>query len=279
MVDPAQNLQAVERSIDAVTAIRQVVGAVWTLARAQQRRVEYAAGEGLAYLRWVQEFVARFAVEDLKEAGGGALWVVLGPERPFCGGLARRLIEQVPSEGALLLVGRRLADAVPLEGAVRGRVVASLSGAASPEEIDSSARRVAAKLLEIEHEGPIGLLYPIEGGTTLTSTLLVGAVPRSSGEIPETYSAVTTVLSAAMQEAVSGRLVLGSAEALRSEVRARLIAADAARQGCDRELEGLRRQWRVQRQEAITSELLELYSGHLVEEDGESPRSPALVHE
>ena len=89
--------------------------------------------------------------------------------------------------------------------------------------------------MSIRHEGPIGLLYSVEGGTTL----LVGAVPRSSGEILETYSPVTGGLAAAIQEAVSGRLVLGSVEALRSEVRAHLIAADAARQGCDGELESV----------------------------------------
>ena len=66
-----------------------------------------------------------------------------------------------------------------------------------------------------------------------------------------------------MHEAVAGRLSLGMAEALRSEVRARLMSADAARHGTDRKLADLRQQWRVQRQESITSELLELYSGRL----------------
>ena len=40
---------------------------------------------------------------------------------------------------------------------------------------------------------------------------------------------------------------------------------EAARQGCDRKLEALRQQWRVLRQEAITSERLEFFSGRLAE--------------
>jgi F0F1-type ATP synthase gamma subunit len=58
---------------------------------------------------------------------------------------------------------------------------------------------------------------------------------------------------------------VGLAEGLRTEVRARLVAADAARQGCDHALKTLRQQWRVLRQEAITGELLELFSGRLAE--------------
>ena len=88
MNEPQGDLHSVERSINSVEAIRQVIGAVWTLARAQQQRVEAAAFEASAYLEWVDGMVARFAVARLDEEPGSVLWVVLGPERPFCGGLA-----------------------------------------------------------------------------------------------------------------------------------------------------------------------------------------------
>jgi hypothetical protein len=260
-----KDLHAAERALDAVTAIRQVVQAVWTLARAQQPRVEAAVGEASAYLGWVEELVARFAGDPSEEAPGSALWVVVGPERPFCGGLARQLLEQVPWQGSLLLVGRRLADAVPTVGPLHSRIVSSLPAAAGPEDIDHCARRVAATLLELDHAGPVGMLHPAEGGTDLQRAPLLAAGPRKPRLAPETYSPPETVLAAAIHEALSGRLVVGLAEGLRTEVRARLLAADAARQGCDRKLETLRQQWRVLRQEAITSELLELFSGRLAE--------------
>lgn len=265
MSEAPRDLHAAERALDAVVAIRQVVQAVWTLARAQQPKVEAAVGEASAYLGWVEELVARFGGDPPEEAPGSALWVVVGPERPFCGGLARRLLEQVPQQGSLLLVGRRLADAVPAVGPLRSRIVSLLPAPAGPEDIDPCARRVAATLLELDHAGPVGMLHPSEGGTHLEQAPLLAAGPRNTRLALETYSPPETVLAAAIHEALSGRLVVGLAEGLRTEVRARLLAADAARQGCDRKLEALRQQWRVLRQEAITGELLELFSGRLAE--------------
>ena len=265
MSEEPKDFHAAERALDAVAAVRQVVQAVWTLARAQQPRVEAAAGEASAYLGWVDELVARFGGDPQEETAGSVLWVVVGPERPFCGGLARRLLEQVPQQGSLLLVGRRLVDAVPAGGLLHSRIVSSLPAAAGPEDIDPCARRVAATLLELDHAGPVGMLHPANGGSDLQRAPLLAAGPRNARLALETYSPPETVLATAVHEALSGRLVMGLAEGLRTEVRARLLAADAARQGCDRKLEVLRQQWRVLRQEAITGELLELFSGRLAE--------------
>ncbi len=265
MSERPSDLHAAERAIDGVAAIRQVVQAVWTLARAQQARVEAAAAEASAYIGWVEEMVARFGGKPREEEPGAALWVLVGPERSFCGGLARRLLEQLPREGPLLLVGRRLADTVPAEGVLQKRIVSSLPAASAPEEVDSAARRVAWTLLDINHVGPVTMLHPTGGGSELhRAPLLVGGAfdPRVA---PQTYSPPAAVLAAAIQEALSARLVVGLAEGLRSEVRARLHAADSARQGCDRSLGRLRQDWRVLRQEAITDELLELFAGRLAD--------------
>jgi hypothetical protein len=175
------------------------------------------------------------------------------------------LLEQLPPQGSLLLVGRRLADTVPGVGPLHSRIVSSLPAAAGPEDIDSCARRVAATLLELDHAGPVSMLHPRDSGSDLERAPLLAAGPTHTRLAPETYSTPETVLAAAIHELLSGRLVVGLAEGLRTEVRARLLAADAARQGCDRKLEALRQQWRVLRQESITGELLELYSGRLAE--------------
>lgn len=265
MSEEPKDLHAAEHAVRAVEGVRQVVQAVWTLARAQQQRAEQAAIEASNYLEWVDQLVARFTLERVEVAGRTALWIVVGPERPFCGGFARRLLDQVPEQGSLILVGRRLMDAVPTTGSLRDRLLTSLPAAAGPEEIDRCARRIASTLVEIDYSGPVSLLHPVAGGTDLASVPLLVASSLDSQSAPETYSPAATVLASAIHEALSGRLVVGLAEALRSEVRARLLAADAARQGADRRLEDLRQGWRVLRQEAITSELLELFSGRLGE--------------
>jgi hypothetical protein len=216
--------------------------------------VEAAFGEALAYSHWVEDLVARFAEEPLEEAPGPTLWVVVGPERTFCGGLARRLLELAPPHGRLLLVGRRLGDAVPSASPLHRRIVRVLPAAAGPEEIGLAAHRVAQALLDLDHPGPVAIVHPIAGGTELERASLLAGGPLRTGRAPETYSPALTVLGEAVHEALSGRLVVGLAEALRSEVRARLLAAEAARQGGDRSLEALRHQWRVLRQEAITGE-------------------------
>jgi F0F1-type ATP synthase gamma subunit len=64
-----------------------------------------------------------------------------------------------------------------------------------------------------------------------------------------------------MLEAVAGRLAVALAEALRAEVRARLIASEAARKACDTQIGELRHEWRMLRQGAITEELVALTSG------------------
>jgi len=259
------DLYAAERAIDAVLSIQQVVKAVWTLARAQQPRVEAAASDASAYLDRVEELVERFARRSFEQTQGSPMWVVVGPERPFCGGLARQLIEQLPAEGSLLLVGRRLTEAVPPSGPIRDRVASSLPAAAGPEELDRCARQVAAALLDLAHAGPVGILHPKDGGSGLERTVLLAAGPLESERAPETYSASAVVLGTALQEAVSGRLVVALAEGLRSEVRARLQAADAARQSGEKRLASLRQRWRVLRQESITAELVELFAGRLSE--------------
>lgn len=78
---------------------------------------------------------------------------------------------------------------------------------------------------------------------------------------PPTLSPWEDVLRAAVFEAVTGRLTVGAVEALRSEVQGRLTAADQARTAAERQLDELKQQWRVARQEQITTELLEIVAG------------------
>lgn len=257
----ASDLRDLERRIDAVSAVSRVVQAVWALARAQLPLVERAAAEASTYLDWINQIVDRLAGAPRPGPARGWLWVVMGPERPFCGALARQLLSQVPKEGALGLVGTRLAELAALDPALSGRIRFTLPGAASHEEHEAVGEAVAAAVLKHGAGLRVEVLYPRGGGTVLHRVVLLSGEREPAWCPPMTYSAYGEVLGAAVAEAVAGRLAIGAIEALWSEVRARVLSADAARRACEVRIEELTQGWRVARQEQITNELIEVVAG------------------
>lgn len=257
-----RDLTALERRISAVSAVRQVVDAIWALGRAQLPKVEAASGDVVAYLEEVEAVVARLAGPPAPPpAHAHTLSVVMGPERAWCGSLPRELLSQLPAHGELGLVGHRLLELAAEDPALRARVRFALPGAVSPEDAAHVARTVAEQLLSQLDAARIELLHPVRGGRTFTRSVLLGGAREPRMAAPATLSPREDALRAAVFEAVTSRLAVGAIEALRSEVAARVAAADQARTAAARELETLQQDWRVARQEQITSELVELVAG------------------
>lgn len=271
MPETPHDLGRVEDLLGAVDSVRQVVHAVWALARAQQPSVEAAAAEATAYLDWIDRLVDRVAGPPRPGAPVETLLVVVGPERAFCGAQPRQLAEGLhehgAAEGALGIVGQRLAEAVESDPRLAPRVRFRVPAAASPGEIGRAAQATAAAVLEHGAERHIELLHPVGGESVLHRSVIAAGRREQVRNPPQTFSPVATVVQAAVGEAVTGRLAVALAEALRAEVRARVLAADAARQACDRRLEELGGDWRVLRQEQITRELIEIVSSRLAGED------------
>lgn len=273
----AGDLHDLERRIDAVGAVHHVVQAIWALARAQLPRVEEAAAEASTYLDWVNQIVDRLAGAPRSGPARGWLCVLMGPERPFCGALARQILLQAPKEGALGLVGSRLAELAALDPALTARIRFSLPGAVSHEEHEAVGQAVAEAVLRHGAGMQVEVLHPRGGGTMLHRVVLLSGEREPAWNPPETYSAYAEVLGAAVAEAVAGRLAIGAIEALRSEVRARVLAADAARRACEARLEELNQDWRVARQDQITNELIEVIAGRAAALERKSspvPRKP-----
>lgn len=253
-----QDQHRLARRMDAVSSVRQVVGAVWALARAQLPQVERAAGEASVYLDWVDAVVTRLAGAPLPAPPGAALHVVLGPERAFCGPLARQVLAQLPPTGPLVLVGQRLIEAAELEPALAARIELRLRGAAAHDEHEQVARAMAEAVLARAGPRQVLLLHPTQGGPGLHQSVLLSGPRQPLGRLPDTFSPLPQVLAAAVREAATGRLAVGALEALRAEVRARISATEATRQACDRRLEELRQDLRAARQAQITNELIEV---------------------
>lgn len=261
------DLAVIERRIAAVSAVRQVIHAIWALARAQLPLVEEAVAEASVYLDCVDEVVAALAgaPRPRPDAAGraGALLVVLGPERSYCGALPRQILAQLPPEARLGLAGARLWEVAEQDARIAARVAFHVPGAVTHEEHEDIARAVADAVLRHAGGADVELLYPRDGGSALGRVTLLGGPRAPAPYPPETFSPIEVVLRAAVIEAITGRLAVGAAEALRSEVRARAAAAEAARRASDERLEQLRRAWTAARQDQITGEILEVVAGRL----------------
>ncbi len=258
MAEAPRDLREAERRIDATGAVAQVMNAVWALARAQQPAAEASAAEAATYLDQAERIIERLAGPPPDVDDSDVLHVLVGPERPFCGPLARTLLEQLPPAGRVGLVGARLAEVAALDPAMAARVVFTVPAAAMADEIPLCTEPIAAAILAHARAGAVHLLHPDAGTPRLrVGRLLTGPRPPAPRP-PELLSPQGDVLEVAVQEAVAGRLAVGLAEALRAEVAARLAATDAARRACQREVDDLTQQWRILRQESITMELIEL---------------------
>jgi hypothetical protein len=257
----AADFHVLERRIDAVGAVRQVLQSVWGLARAELPLAETAAAAATEYLRWAEAMSERLLVErDVPERP--TLRVLLGPERAFAGSLPRRYEEALAESGPLGIVGRRLAEAAAERSDVRDRVRFQLAAATSPADVEECASRLAEAVLAHGSEERIVLVHAVHGGGLVTTTLL-GSDRAPAPEPPELLSAPEHVAAAAVRELVTARLAFALIETFRTEVKARLAMAESARSACDRKLEQLEQAWRTARQEAITSEMLEVVSARL----------------
>lgn len=259
MAEAGEGADRLAERLEAIDSVRQVLHALRAIARAQLPRADAAAAEATVYLAWVDEVVERLVGPPRPgPAQGPTLHVLLGPERGYCGALPRQILAQAPAEGPLALVGRRLAEVAAEDPALLPRTRFVLPGAAGPEELDPAAEELASTILARAGDAPVALLHPIEGGHRLHRVLLLSGPREPARERPETWSPPEVVLRAAVAEALTGRLVLCLAEALRAEVRARLAAAEAAILACDVRREELDQVLRALRRERVTLEVLEL---------------------
>jgi F-type H+-transporting ATPase subunit gamma len=255
----------VQARLSAVTAVRQVVQAIWALARAQLPLVEAAAAETVTYLGRVDDVITRLAGPPAKPPEEVPFTVIIGPERPYCGALARQILEQAPAAGELGIVGHRLAEAVGGFAELEGRVRFELGGVAILEEVPDVAESLARELLLHTAQTRIDLLHPTAGSAELRHVVVLSGARGPRPSPPESYTETRRILEVALGESLRGHLAAALVEALRAEVRARMSMAESARLACDRKVEDLERARRVLRQEEITNELSEIVAGRLAE--------------
>jgi F0F1-type ATP synthase gamma subunit len=258
------DLHRVEARIAAVDAVGGIVHALWALSRAQQAQVDALAVDAGAYLDWVDDVVDRLAGGLGPASGADALRVVLGPQRSFCGGLPRDIARSLDAESRYGLVGERLAEAVDAERTGPRRVAFRIRGPSSVQDIEEVGEAVARQILTHAEGAAVELIYPGTDQRTLRRVVLLTGTHHGRAQRDfETYSSVERLLDLAVAESVAGRGRVGLAEALRSEIRARVMAAEHARDTVSKQRDELANAQRVLSQEGITNEICELVASRL----------------
>lgn len=263
---------AVERRMLVVRAVRQIVHAIWALARAQLPLAEKAAADATTYLDWVDQVTARLAGRPRHLPAAETFFVVIGPQRAYCGGLPRKVAHAIPPDGELGLVGARLIEIASELPEVAPRVRFALPSAATHDEHEETSRALAEAVLTHARHRVVELLYPVSVDGALRSVVLLAGPREALPSPPDHYAPLPALVGAAVSEGVGGRLSVGLAEALRAETLARIAASERAKTACDASIDELQREWRVARQQEITAEILEVVAGR--EASGAGASSP-----
>lgn len=256
------DVHAVERRMDALLSVRQVFHALWALSRAQLALAEQAAHNADAWLHDVAATLDRLTRPVAAQPDAPVLSVLVGPQRPWCGTLASKVLAEVPG-GALGVVGARLAESALRVPSVQKRVAFVVEGPTVPDEVDGVARNVAQQLLVHGLGMRVRVMHPHGAEGHLVTTDLLPHRLEPVAYPPPTLSAVAQVADAVLRQVLEARITVAVAQAMYTEIRARVMATDRARTACDERLEGLERQRRVLRQEQITRELLEVVSARM----------------
>jgi F-type H+-transporting ATPase subunit gamma len=267
MFEELSDVDRASSRLTAIASVRQVVHGLWAVARAQAPEADRVVAESETYLERVWRVVERLS-EPTGEppTSEHILHVVFGPERGFCGPLARKMADRIPPGGPVAIVGTWMAEFASETPGLADRVVFRITGPASPDEIGSVSSELTAELASRAAHYDIRLHFPVARGRSPRALMLLESRRTVGTGLPETWSSPEAVLEAALTEWLAGQLAAALSETFRTEVHARMTAADKARKNCDNHMEELERTLRILRQEQITSELLDLVGGQLIDD-------------
>lgn len=262
------DIRRIETRLQAVHAVGGIVRAIWALSQAQLAQVDAFSRHASSYLDQIDEIVERLTGPFSPDPRRDTLHVVLGPERPFCGGLPLEIARKVPAKVPLGVCGNRLLESLAQANERRAQVVFAVPGPSSVDDLELAAERLAHETLRHGRDRHVVLLYSDAHTKRLRDVTLLSSPrsPRTAADF-ETYTPIERLLEVAVVQSVTGRLLVGLAESLRSEVRARAAAAETARHGVERQQSALSSALRVLSQEQVTTELGELFAGQFLRGD------------
>jgi F-type H+-transporting ATPase subunit gamma len=274
----AERLDELERRIEAIGELHEIVGAMRALAAMRLDQATATLAAARAYADTISKalgmaLMARAGTKDTEPSRGVRGLVVLTPEHGFSGLLARHLVEvaAVEAEGhcCIFLVGSRGRALAEEHGL---RTVWQIPMATQLGATAATARRVSTELHRRFAAGElIGveiLFAAYQGGGRSDAVrrrlLPIDPAAHSAGRIrqpPLTSMPTTSLLPRLVEEYFFAELAHTVVETLAAENGARLAAMHSVRRNIEDRLEELRRSERRERQSAITAEIAEISAG------------------
>ncbi len=260
--------EELERERRSMQEVREIMNSMKSLAYLEMKKLSGVVGVQHAMRESLEAVAADFFNFFPLSLEPGTLshdvYLLVGSERGFCGGLNQQLVKQLEMNGtfaaaSLLAVGQKLRQL--LEAA--GRSATWITGASVVEEVNTVLSEIVASLASLYRRFPTFNLYAIyhhgrEGILTRKILPPFSTLQRSSADnrcAPRLYLSPEDFFLALSQEYLFSALSEVLFMALMAENYQRMSHLEAAVKYLDDELEALMRRFRLLRQEEIVEEI------------------------
>lgn len=289
-----ETLETLQRRIEISTDLQSIVRTMKTLSAVTVRRSDQAIRAVRAYDETVdlglQIFLrdpamARATIAASEAATGRAGLIVLGSDHGLCGrfndlavGHALREIAELGAGVTIAAVGARAADLLEAAGHPAADVLAT-PGSAAGLRATTSALLALIDTWRGHGIERVRIVHTVQTAETPVRPVALGLLPVSpaylrhqaarpwpSRRLPRYFAPPEAMLRRLMREHLFVRLYRALAEAQASEHAARLAAMQSAERGIRDRLEAMQADYRRRRQDAITSEVLDIVAGAAVYE-------------
>lgn len=244
-------IAALEYRLSTLGSLLSVVEALRSLAAAKQQRAAGMLEAAGAYATTSAAALAALCPEP--STSSSRLFLLLGPEGGFTGGLPGRLVAALPGDVRPLVVGSRTIAAaqarhVPLAGTLP-----------APAMADALPPLAASLCAKFPADAAITILHPRDHAFIQTD---LPPLPRQAGrvELLTQLPASALLTSAGMQDR-QARLLLALLQTHAAEQLARLSTLTGARERIRDRVSELTIQLSTARQDSISQEIADLWSG------------------
>jgi len=266
------DLARLEARLARLRELREVIRAMRGLASSRLREARAAQSGVQQFADTIARAFADVAIAaDAKEsfsAGGSTapVLLVLTAEHGFVGGfageLARQMAQRRLPEERVAVVGQKGATRI---AELQPDLLWRMPAASHTSGVVTVARRIVARLGEISR---LRLLYtkPVRGGwRPVCRTVLPPRLPRDAvgrrATMPLCHLPPPLLVRALVPELLFAEIVLALIATFASENAARLRAMERAERNIGERVQRLRQDCNRMRQEAITTELLDIVTG------------------